>query len=77
MPKHWTSSIFVGLVSAFLVTAIIQQMWNVGWEKAAVVGLVFFIMGIVFSEIFRRTIRSEEDWVGDKDEANHSNTPSP
>lgn len=77
MPKHWTSSIFVGLVSAFLVTAIIQQMWNVGWDKAAVVGGIFFVMGIVFSEIFRRTIRSEEDWEGETDEGNHPNPPNP
>ena len=77
MLKTWTSSIFVGLVSAFLVTTIIQQMWGVEWEKAAVVGGIFFVMGIVFSEIFRRTIRSEEDWVGKTDEANHSNTPNP
>jgi hypothetical protein len=40
-------------------------------------GLVFFFMGIVFSEIFRRTIRSEKDWVGDKDEANLSKDQNP
>jgi uncharacterized membrane protein YoaK (UPF0700 family) len=61
MLKHWTSSIFVGLVSGFLVTALIQEMWNVGWERAAAVGVVFFIMGIVFSQLFKRKIPTGMD----------------